>query len=97
MRLDQYLKVTRLVPRRSIAGELCRQGNVTVNGLEGKAGRAVRTGDRIKVRLPGRELTVEVLAVPAMKNVPRAEAASYYALRAERRFDFWGREIDGAT
>ena len=93
MRLDVYLKVTRLVPRRSGAGDLCRDGNVEVNGHPAKAGKAVRPGDRIRYRLPGREIMVEVTGIPVRKNVPKTEARTYYTTIEEKRFDLWGREI----
>jgi ribosomal 50S subunit-recycling heat shock protein len=93
MRLDAYLKSTRLVPRRSEAGELCRHGKVLVNGQPAKAGRAVRVGDTLCVTKPGRELTVRVLALPAKKSVSKAEARELYETEGERRFDFWGVEI----
>lgn len=93
MRLDLYLKATRVVPRRTGAGDLCREGNVTVNGRPAKAARPIRPGDRILVQTPGRELTIEVLDLPAKKNVSKVEARTLYRVLGEKRFDFWGREI----
>ena len=93
MRLDFYLKVTRLVPRRSGAGDLCRDGMVEVNGRPGKAGRQVRPGDRIKVRFLSRVLAVEVLGLPSKKSVSKVEAREFYNLLEEKRFDLWGREV----
>ncbi len=92
MRLDLYLKVTRLVPRRSGAGDLCRDGMVEVNGRPGKAGRQVEPGDRIRVRFLSRELAVEVLGLPAKKSVSKVEARTFYTVLEEKRFDLWGRE-----
>ncbi len=93
MRLDSYLKVTRLVPRRSGAGDLCRDGKVELGGLPAKAGKTVRTGDRVRFRLPGREVLVEIKGIPARKNVSKVEARTYYTIIEEKRFDLWGREI----
>jgi len=94
MRLDVYLKITRLVPRRSGAADLCRNGKVEVNGQPAKAARPVVTGDRLALSFPGRHLTVEVTAIPTAKNLPKAEAGAYYAVLDEQRFDFWGRRIE---
>jgi len=93
VRLDAYLKVTRLVPRRSGAGDLCREGKVEVNGRPAKAGRTVCTGDRIRTSFPGREVLVEVTDIPARKNVSKVEARTHYTIIEEKRFDLWGREI----
>ena len=91
MRLDVFLKITRLVPRRSGATDLCRDHQVEVNGQPAKASRAVVPGDRLTIRLPGREFTVTVTAIPSRKNIPKAEAGTFYDLLEEQRFDFWGR------
>lgn len=93
MRLDSYLKVTRLVPRRSGAGDLCRDGKVEINGQPAKAGKTVSTGDRIRFRLPGREVLAEITGIPEKKNVSKVEARTYYTIIEEKRFDLWGREI----
>lgn len=93
MRLDRYLKLSRLVPRRSAAKDLCDAGGVSVNGQDAKAGREVRAGDRITVRLASRELTVEVLALPAARSVAKADARELFRVLAERRFDLLGNEL----
>ena len=93
MRLDFYLKVTRLVPRRSGAGDLCRDGRVEVNGRPGKAGLRVRPGDRIRVRFLSRELAIEVLGLPEKKSVSKVTARTFYTVLEEKRFDLWGREV----
>jgi len=93
MRLDLYLKLSRLVPRRTGAKDLCDAGEVRVNGQVSKAGRDVRPGDRITLQLPMRELTVEVLRVPTGKSVAKAAARELLAVVAERRFDLFGNEL----
>ena len=93
MRLDRYLKLARLVPRRSGAKELCDAGGVQVNGQAAKAGREVRAGDRITLQLPARELTVEVLGMPAGRSVAKADARLLFRVLAERRFDLLGNEL----
>jgi ribosomal 50S subunit-recycling heat shock protein len=84
MRLDQYLRASRLVLRRTVAQELCEAGAVLVNGLAARPSRAVRPGDEITVTRRGRALTVRVLALPAAKQVSRGEAPTLYEVVAER-------------
>lgn len=63
MRLDKYLKVSRLIKRRTIANEACDNGLVSVNGRAVRASYEVKAGDRIALRLGSREVTVEILSV----------------------------------
>ena len=78
MRLDLFLRASRLVLRRSVAQELCEAGAVTVNGAAARASRAVREGDEVAVRRRGRALTVRVLSLPQAKQVSRHDAPSLY-------------------
>ncbi len=93
MRLDLFLKLSRLVPRRSSAKDLCDAGGVTVNGQPAKAGRELHPGDRIGLRLPSRDCVVEVLAVPGARSVSRAAARELCRVVEERRFDLLGNEL----
>ena len=63
MRLDKYLKVSRLIKRRTVANEACDGGRVSINGKTAKASAEVRPGDVIEVAFGERRLRVEVLAV----------------------------------
>jgi ribosomal 50S subunit-recycling heat shock protein len=85
MRLDLFLKASRLCLRRSVAQELCDAGAVKINGNRAKAGRAVNQGDLITIERRDRVLTVRVESVPQTKQVARAEAASLYAVVEERK------------
>ena len=76
MRLDKYLKVSRLIKRRTIANEACDQGLVEVNGKPARASYEVKTGDRITACLGSRTVTVEVLSV--QENVRPSDAAALY-------------------
>jgi ribosomal 50S subunit-recycling heat shock protein len=78
MRLDLFLRASRLVLRRTVAQELCEAGAVSVNGAAARASRAVREGDEITLRRRGRLLTVRVLTIPQAKQVSRHDAASLY-------------------
>lgn len=64
MRLDLFLKTSRLVKRRTVAQELCESGTVLVNGLVAKPARPVRAGDRITLKFPSRTIEIEVVHVP---------------------------------
>ncbi len=65
MRLDLFLKWSRVILRRTLAKATCDAGRVTVNGQEARAGRDIRAGDIISVRLPRRQLTFRVRAIPS--------------------------------
>lgn len=78
MRLDQFLRASRIVVRRTAAQELCEAGAVSVNGAAARSSRTVREGDEITVRRRANALTVRVLTVPQTKQVSRADAPSLY-------------------
>ena len=63
MRLDKYLKVSRIIKRRTVANEACDAGRVEVNGKVARASYDVKVGDKIKVSLGQNERMFEVLAV----------------------------------
>jgi len=73
MRLDLFLKWSRVILRRTLAKATCDAGRVTVNGQEARAGREVRAGDTISIRLPRRRLTLRVRSIPA--HAPGKEEA----------------------
>jgi ribosomal 50S subunit-recycling heat shock protein len=90
MRLDLFLKASRLCLRRSVAQELCDAGAVEVNGSVSKSSRTVHAGDEITLRRRHRILSVRVIALPATKQVPRHEASSLYEiLRDEALAEDW--------
>ena len=63
MRLDKYLKVSRLIKRRTVANEACDAGRVMINGKTAKAGTDVKVGDVIEIGFGARNVKVEVLDV----------------------------------
>ena len=73
MRLDKYLKVSRLVKRRTDANEACDAGRVTINGKVAKASVDVKAGDIIEIEFGNRSVKVRVLDV---KETVRKEEAS---------------------
>jgi ribosomal 50S subunit-recycling heat shock protein len=82
MRLDLYLKLSRLIKRRSIAKEFCDKGRVLVGGSAAKPGREVKPGDRIELRLPKRRVVVEIAELPK-GNVAKEKAGLLYRVVEE--------------
>ena len=76
MRLDKYLKVSRLIKRRTVANEACDNGRISVNGRVVKASYEVKAGDRIQISMGSRTVAVEVLQVA--DNVRKDDAAAMY-------------------
>ncbi len=76
MRLDKYLKVSRLIKRRTVANEACDNGRVSVNGKVAKASLEIKPGDKIEIALGARTLAVEVLQVA--EAVRKDDAAAMY-------------------
>ena len=76
MRLDKYLKVSRLIKRRSVANEACDGQRVTVNGRTAKASYEVKAGDILELRLGQRAVKVEITEVSA--SATKESAAAMY-------------------
>ena len=84
MSLDKFLKLSRLVKRRTVAQEMVSIGAVRLNGRECKPAAEVRRGDRVEIAYPTRLLSLEVLCADeaAMKRMPPGET---WALIEEKR------------
>ena len=76
MRLDKYLKVSRLIKRRTVANEACDNGRISVNGRIVKASYEVKVGDRIEIAMGARTVAVEVVQVA--DNVRKDDAVTMY-------------------
>lgn len=76
MRLDKWLKVSRIVKRRTVANEMCDKGRVTANGATVKASYQVKVDDLIALQLGARTLTIKVLSLP--EHVGKNEAHLLY-------------------
>lgn len=76
MRLDKYLKVSRLIKRRTVANEACDAGRVSVNGKAAKASVDVKCGDTIEIQFGTKAVKVEVLSV--QETVKKDEASEMY-------------------
>ena len=76
MRLDKYLKVSRIIKRRTVANDACDAEHVTVNGRRAKASYDVKTGDILEITFGERTLRVRVSDV--REHAGKADAASMY-------------------
>lgn len=76
MRLDKYLKVSRLIKRRTVANESCDNERVLVNGKPARASYAVKVGDVIEIGFGTKPLKVEVVSVS--EHATKADAAAMY-------------------
>lgn len=76
MRLDKFLKVSRLIKRRTVANEACDGGRVTVNGAPAKASHEMKIGDVIEIRFGERVTKVEVLSLA--ETISKADAPAMY-------------------
>ena len=81
MRLDKYLKVSRIIKRRTVANEACSGGRVTLNGKTAKPGAEVKPGDIMTIRFGDHLGRYEILAVPA--TVKKEGAADMYRILEE--------------
>ena len=77
MRLDLFLKRSRLISRRTVAQQACAAGAVSVNGQVAKGGRAIKVGDLVECRRRNGLLRVRVACLPG-SDIRRIEAASLY-------------------
>ncbi len=78
MRLDKYLKVSRIIKRRTVANDACDADHITVNGRVAKASYDVKVGDVLEVSFGQRKLKVRVLDVK--ETVAKADAAGMYEI-----------------
>lgn len=76
MRLDKYLKISRIIKRRTVASEACEQGKVSVNGKVASKSTPVKVGDIIEVAFGERILKAEIVSVA--EHVLKADAQSMY-------------------
>ncbi len=83
MRLDKFLKVSRLVKRRTLAKEVCDAGRVEVNGRVAKAGTEVAVQDKLSIRFGQRTLTVRIDRI--VEQTRKEQAAELYTVLGEER------------
>ncbi|MDR9833975.1 RNA-binding S4 domain-containing protein [Staphylococcus coagulans] len=83
MRLDKYLKVSRLIKRRTLAKELCDQGRVAVNGTTSKAGTDVKLDDMLVIQFGQKVVTVKVTGLS--EHATKENAKGMFELVKEER------------
>lgn len=85
MRLDKYLKVSRLIKRRTVAKEVADQGRISINGSIAKSSSNVSVGDTLAIRFGNRLMTVEVLEL--QESTKKEDALNMYRVVSEERLD----------
>ncbi len=83
MRLDLFLKASRLCQRRTVAQKICEAGRVEVNGNPSKSSYTVKVGDEILIRTHSRIKRVKVLTVPSTRQTSRKESLALFELLSE--------------
>ncbi len=81
MRLDKFLKVSRLIKRRTVANEACDSERISVNGRSAKASYDVKIGDKITVAFGNKSVTVKVLEIK--DTTKKSEASGMYDVLSE--------------
>jgi ribosomal 50S subunit-recycling heat shock protein len=83
MRLDKYLKVSRLIKRRTLAKEIADQGRILVNGTQAKASSNVKVGDELSVRFGQKVMRVKIERL--LDTTKKEDASSLYSIISEER------------
>ena len=86
MRLDQFLKVSRIIKRRTVAKAVCDDDRIDVNGHPAKAGKEVQEGDVLRLNLNSKILTCQIMSIPK-GNVSISEAPSLYKILSEEKVE----------
>ncbi|MGI5892586.1 MAG: RNA-binding S4 domain-containing protein [Bacillota bacterium] len=85
MRLDKYLKVSRIIKRRPVAKEVCDAGRISINGRPAKAGSEVKLGDILHISYGNRRLEVQVMVIA--ETVRAHEAETMYRVISDVRLN----------
>lgn len=87
MRLDLFLKASRLIARRSLAQKFCDANLVKVNDAAAKSSRDIKTGDEIEVKRRNRLTRIKVLQVPDKKQVAKTDAPNLYEIISDEALE----------
>lgn len=87
MRLDLFLKATRLSPRRTVAQKLCDAGLVSINGIPAKSAHAVKPGDEITIKRRDRVSVIKVASLPEQRQTSKKDANDLFELVSEEKID----------
>ena len=90
MRLDKYLKISRLIKRRTVANEACDAGRVLVNDRPAKASAQVKAGDTIEIQFGSKNVKVEVLDIKETVRKEDAETGLSHRLTVNAGWELWG-------
>ncbi|WP_203334978.1 RNA-binding S4 domain-containing protein [Planococcus beigongshangi] len=85
MRLDKFLKVSRLIKRRTLAKEVADQGRITVNGNKAKASSVIKENDELQIRFGQKVVTVRVDMLK--ENARKEETANMYTILKEEKLE----------
>ena len=83
MRLDVFLKISRLIPRRSLAQEFCDAGLIEVNGSKAKSSKEMKVGDEVKINRRNRKTVIRVDSLPDKKQLAKDLASGLYSVISE--------------
>lgn len=87
MRLDLFLKTSRLIPRRSLAQEFCDAGLIKINGAAAKSSKEVKANDEIEIKRRNRLTRLKVLEVPDKKQISKQSAANLFEILSEEMLE----------
>ena len=87
MRLDLFLKTTRLIKSRSVAQEFCDAGMVEINGAPAKSSKEVKAGDKLTIRRRNRISEYSIESIPAQKQVSKEKPPELYSIISETKID----------
>lgn len=85
MRLDKFLKVSRLIKRRTLAKQVADQGRITINEKVAKASSVVKVGDELAIRFGQKVVTVKIVALK--ESTKKEDAASMYTILKEEKLE----------
>lgn len=85
MRLDLFLKISRLVSSRSTARELCELGLVSVNRAVAKSAKEVKAGDTVEINRRGRRTEIQIARIPEARQVSKVQAPELYRVLSDTR------------
>ncbi|MGI8787617.1 MAG: RNA-binding S4 domain-containing protein [Pyrinomonadaceae bacterium] len=83
MRLDLFLKTSRLIARRSLAQKFCDAGLIKINDLTAKSSREVKPRDEIEIKRGNRLTRIKVAFIPDKKQIAKSDAANLYEILSE--------------
>lgn len=83
MRLDKWLKVSRVIKRRTIANEACDKDKVLINGKKAKASTEVKGGDLLEITMGSRKTVIKIVQVPDHHNVTTQESKNLYEILSD--------------